>query len=237
MPLNLTDQVLNRRVFNDQVNQRLRDTTILKVLPEFLDETKIAIDVGAATGHITNAIAPHVHSVYGIEAVHPVFRQYCLMQDRHPNVYPIFGAASETNGITSFYVDANRLSNSSINKLVEGPETRVPMLSLDTFFFGHRPEPGFIKVDVEGTELRVLKGAQAIIEKHRPVLMIEVYRPYIEVDPLDLFHWIMDRGYRCLYWDCVQKGLVEVSDPQDGVIAIDTAHDRHDGDFLFIPEG
>ena len=33
----------------------------------------------------------------------------------------------------------------------------------------------FIKIDTEGTELDVLNGAQKIIDKHEPHLMIEIY--------------------------------------------------------------
>jgi FkbM family methyltransferase len=37
-------------------------------------------------------------------------------------------------------------------------------------------EIGFIKIDVEGMEMDVLSGARALIERHRPVLYVEVNR-------------------------------------------------------------
>jgi hypothetical protein len=34
--------------------------------------------------------------------------------------------------------------------------------------------PSFVKIDVEGHELQVLKGAEETIKKHKPVLLVEI---------------------------------------------------------------
>jgi hypothetical protein len=48
---------------------------------------------------------------------------------------------------------------------------------------GCRP-PGFIKIDVEGHELSVLKGAAQTLRRHRPSLMIEITQNLGEVGQL-----------------------------------------------------
>lgn len=55
-----------------------------------------------------------------------------------------------------------------------------------------------IKIDAEGHELSVLRGAEELIEKHRPVLYVESDR---EDKHAKLLGWIIDHNYRC-YWHC-----------------------------------
>ncbi|MGO8126768.1 FkbM family methyltransferase, partial [Rhizobium ruizarguesonis] len=49
-------------------------------------------------------------------------------------------------------------------------EISVPTRRLDSYQFGPL---GFIKIDVEGHELKVLKGSQAILNRDHPNLLIE----------------------------------------------------------------
>lgn len=50
-------------------------------------------------------------------------------------------------------------------------EVRVPMLRLDDFELS---EVGFIKIDVEGHELAVLKGAEVTIRGTKPNILLEM---------------------------------------------------------------
>lgn len=55
-----------------------------------------------------------------------------------------------------------------------------------------------IKVDVEGHELAVLRGAQQILAHHRPVLVIEIEERHLVNSSIeDVVGWINDRGYEC----------------------------------------
>ncbi len=51
---------------------------------------------------------------------------------------------------------------------------RVPLISLDDYCHGH-PSPTCLKIDVEGSEHAVLLGAAALLEKHRPDLILETH--------------------------------------------------------------
>jgi len=42
-----------------------------------------------------------------------------------------------------------------------------------------RPPPDVLKIDVEGAELRVLKGAERLLRQKRPILLVELHSPEI----------------------------------------------------------
>ena len=67
--------------------------------------------------------------------------------------------------------------------------------------------PNFIKIDVEGCELKVLKGAAKTIEKSRPKMVIEINRPALQRQgntPQEIFDWIRNHGYGS-GWDIIEK--------------------------------
>lgn len=53
---------------------------------------------------------------------------------------------------------------------------------LDDFAFGN---VDFIKIDVEGFELEVLKGAESLLQKSSPILYIEIFND--RFDEVNLF--------------------------------------------------
>jgi hypothetical protein len=55
---------------------------------------------------------------------------------------------------------------------------------------------GLLKIDVEGFELRVLKGSRAIIQRSRPLLYVENDRAE---HSQELIEWLWEMGYN-LWW-------------------------------------
>lgn len=49
----------------------------------------------------------------------------------------------------------------------------IPVITLDDVFFGMRPN--YIKMDIEGSEIEALKGAELIIQRYKPTLAICLY--------------------------------------------------------------
>ncbi|MFC5278227.1 FkbM family methyltransferase [Halorubrum rubrum] len=57
------------------------------------------------------------------------------------------------------------------------------------------PPPDAIKVDVEGHELAVLRGAETTIRAHRPLLVVEVHGTAGDDHADALAAWLAERGY------------------------------------------
>jgi len=228
----ITDYALNIRHFQPDTFRRLVTTTILRVLAPYVDRDRVTLDVGGNTGHMAYFFSEHSKHVHSYEAVELVYQRLKLLEQVRTNITVHNLAMSNFCGTATFYVDHKRLSNSSFLNLVDGPPVDVPVASIDSL---NRDDVGFIKIDVEGTELDVIKGADETIGRCRPNMMVEIYKPYAN-DPLDaIFAYLMERDYNCYYYDHSKpEGLVPVPDVAAGVEAVETLHDIHDGDFLFV---
>lgn len=229
--LKLSESVLANRVFKPHLYQQLLENSILEVLAPYIGG-KLTLDVGGNTGHQAYFQCQHSIKVISYEAVPQVFFQLMRLQETYPHFEARNSAVSDFVGRQTFYVDDKRLSNSGFKDNVGGIPIEVDTVTLDSE--GHE-NVGFIKVDVEGTEFSVLKGAEKIINRDRPNCMVEIYEPFA-ADPLNvIFDFFLDKKYKCFYYDRQHKDrLVEVLTTSQGVWAVENRHDAHDGDFLFL---
>jgi FkbM family methyltransferase len=83
-------------------------------------------------------------------------------------------------------------------------------ISLDSLISEKRQvPPDFIKIDVEGAELYVLRGATALLRRYRPLMLIEVFSPWERAfgyGPWEVFTFLMAYGYKFLF--ACPEGLV-----------------------------
>jgi len=91
-------------------------------------------------------------------------------------------------------------------------ETECRFLSIDAFIAGTRVSaPHFVKLDVEGAELLVLRGASRFFsEGHRPLMLIEIFAPWERAfgyEPWDVLSLLRSLGYQFLF--ACPEGLIE----------------------------
>jgi len=61
---------------------------------------------------------------------------------------------------------------------------------------------GFMKIDTEGADLEVLKGAEKIIKEDKPNILIEIYEPNLKMadrEPRDIFKLLASWGFFPFY--------------------------------------
>ena len=137
---------------------------------------RTAVDIGAHIGISVNCWAPLFEKVVAFE---PMVDHYeCLLKNtaRFNNVEAHNCAISnESRMLRGAYRTGK--NSGSFQLLDDDWSTKkettiydIPSRRLDEFVFDH---VDLIKVDVEGWEFEVLKGAKNTIMTHRPVLMIE----------------------------------------------------------------
>jgi FkbM family methyltransferase len=152
----------------------------LALIPRYLDRDRVAVDVGANVGLMASVMARGSKRVIAFEP-HPGCAQH-LRRIAIRNCEVVEAAASDRDGAAILRVPhthalgtietANKLSDQSA---VTG--LTVQTQTLDSAL-ASRLSPGemvsFVKIDVEGHEHAVLRGARRLLETHRPVLMVEI---------------------------------------------------------------
>jgi FkbM family methyltransferase len=172
---NLVKSVLKYLPFRFSRNQKY-DAQTLAILQKVLRPGSNAIDVGGHDGEILQEMLK-----YAPQGNHfcfePLPDYFDRLQKKFPQAQVYDIALAETTGETSFnYVVTNPAYSGLKKRAYAGKETikeiKVKTAPLDSII----PEStsiDLIKIDVEGGELGVLKGAKRILSKHKPVVVFE----------------------------------------------------------------
>jgi FkbM family methyltransferase len=116
-------------------------------------------------------------------------------------------AVSNLSGTTPLYL--HNSGNSSVNSRIDAAVTyegqvrsapeavEVKVWSIDDYCQMARCQPRAVKIDVEGAELMVLEGAQGMMARYKPALILAVHPPLIpECKAHELFSLLDRHGYK-----------------------------------------
>ncbi|MCH2213161.1 MAG: FkbM family methyltransferase [Fuerstiella sp.] len=120
--------------------------------------------------------------------------------------------------------------------------TEVSLQTLDGFVRAAGiQDVGFIKIDVEGHEMSVLKGAQHTLAKMQPLLLIEIEQRHHK-QPIDsIFRQVCDLGYQGFFFDPAAGGLRNIREFNTSQMqAVEDLNSgrvlRYINNFIFVPE-
>jgi FkbM family methyltransferase len=172
-----------------------------------LNKGAVCFDIGANIGIYTLVLSNAVGfegKVFAFEPTHHAYRELIrnLEANNARNVTPLRAAVGSINqDRTTIYHDRLNDGGAALKPPRNPGESEpVTMVTLDTFCM----EKGiarvdFIKVDIEGAELEFLKGAVCVLEKSRPVLLMEIGPEGLArfgASPNEIFAFLEKFGYR-----------------------------------------
>jgi len=164
---------------------------ILTHYPDFMkwtvDRRGTCIQAGGNIGIYPYALSTIFERVYTFEPDPLNF--YCLVNNvMKPNVNCMQAALSDTNSVAKCtrHFPGNPGSVVTYVASPPAPGFSTPVMRLDDFtFFGC----DFIQLDVEGMEFKVLRGAENLISRYKPVISVERTSQDIDI-------FLGDRGYK-----------------------------------------
>lgn len=189
----------------------------LRLLPDLVDPTRAAIDVGANRGVWTHQMAALCPKVYAFE---PNPKMFAILEAARPaNAEARQLALSDRTGEASLKVprSARGFSNQHASLetnwsgameigVVEVATARLDDLNLEPC--------GFIKIDVEGHEPAVIAGAVGLIARDRPTLLIELEERHSKTSIEQSIAAVTDLGYDAFVFKNGALRPVEAFDPE-----------------------
>ena len=163
------------------------DVEVQSAFQQFLRPGMVVYDIGANVGFTAVLAAKQVGPSGQVICFEPLqnnaeqIRRNAALNDFRTIAVHQF-AVGERDGDAEF----QRSQSPTWGRLVQAGAApsasgflKVPMRSLDSLVGNDGlPPPDFIKMDVEGAEVDVLRGAQMLLRQARPVLVIEVHHTY-----------------------------------------------------------
>jgi FkbM family methyltransferase len=193
-------------------------------LPSLVGPGSVCVDVGAAAGIYTLPLARLagptglVHSVEPLPFAWPTWNRLLRVRSS-PNVLHHAVALGSEPGEASMSVPRGRHglvtgrsfvsqhclglgSNAEFAQHITYP---VPVDTLDRLLAAaDHGRLDFVKIDVEGAELHVLRGGAGVIESFRPAMLIEIearHTARYQYHPEDVVSWLRARGYAMYTWN------------------------------------
>jgi FkbM family methyltransferase len=175
-------------------------------IPDFFENLRdlgAFVDVGAYTGDTLKSLALTEYrpeTYIGLEPDLHNFQKLLLEARRFTGkslCFPL--AASENVGWASF------TSSGASSAVVDGDGIPVQTVNLD---FLANINVSYIKMDIEGSELSALRGAEVIIRRDKPILAISIYHK--PGDLVEIPSYLFSLGvYRRFYMRCYGDQLFD----------------------------
>lgn len=166
-----------------------------------------AVDVGAHIGDYTYSLCKHVGAgghVIAVEPLPDLSRMLVKATQKLKLPITVVNCALSTEPgeaeLRVPWTDGERMAGyatlESREKAVGGQVFRVKLRTLDDVCASAPSRISFIKIDVEGHELSVLRSAVETLKQHRPNLLIEIEQKHSPVPIAETFAFITSQGYR-----------------------------------------
>ena len=204
---------------------RRRERETIELYMFLVRPGQVVLEAGANIGYQTQIFSQMVGASGQVVAFEPdIVNLPYLMRNTTQcrNVVVEHVALSDCEGEGTIYVDTLTGQNSS---LVAGFDvfranrarayddratvipTAVAQTTLDRYVEMRGISPDFVKIDVEGGELRLLHGARSLLERHRPVFMVEIQpKNAPEVGGLLSRHGYVPLPARCVAYAPIDNG-------------------------------
>jgi len=161
------------------------------LLDSLVDPQRAAVDVGASRGLYAGRLAELCPWVHGVEPQPRLVAELRRKLPRNTTIHAVALSDQPGEAVLRIPPDDGRASLEPHNA-VAGDRLTVPVARLDELV---EQPVGFMKIDVEGHELAVLRGAERILRADRPVLLIESEALHHPAAPFNLFEHLGERGY------------------------------------------
>jgi FkbM family methyltransferase len=216
MELDLRDKI-ERRIYYTGMYEHVVDTILRTALPR----SRSFVDMGANCGYVSLLAATMFGGrgrVYAFEPFPATYRRLERNLKLNPHlegIVPHPVAVTDTTGKLNLYGRSGNLGSTSMAAASDTPDAvEVNCDRLDNLASALDLDQAFVKIDVEGAELRALHGMRELLARRAfSGILVEMHPAQIRElggEPEDVPRLLQDAGYRLLV--CSSAALVPFDD-------------------------
>lgn len=210
---------------NDSLNLSINgvygelDTRIMK---EHVLKNDIVIDVGANIGYYTLLFSRLVGDQGKVFSFEPEPNNFEILKKnievnsyKNVKIEPV--ALSDKNGELDLFVSDNMLNHKIYRTENTTKSIKIKTITLDDYISKHEltDKINFVKIDVEGAELKVMNGMKHILQESKKLKIFTEFMFHhlrqCGSEPKDLVDLLLDEGFEIHYVD-PQKDLIVPAD-------------------------
>jgi FkbM family methyltransferase len=156
---------------------------VLDLLKQTITPGAVVLDVGANVGVSAMMMARwcgpegHIHAFEPSPSPKQLLTEHLRMNGLSDRVTVCASALSDAEGTTTFYASgiSGKSALSDVNIGQSSEQVQVPVTTIDAYCRAKNIKPSLIKIDVEGFEFNVLKGARNTLKEVRPSILVELH--------------------------------------------------------------
>ena len=205
-------------LFKKRIKRSIKnnDEKELQLLKEIIIPGTDTIDVGVYRGVYSYEMAKYSKIVHAFEPNPIIFKDIKLNLSKIIKNISFYGYALSDHENTSIlkvpirnknfdrdnYEEYFQMGKATIhkeNKMKDIETFEVKSKKLDSFSFSNKIS--FIKVDVEGHELAVIRGAENTIKKNKPILLVEIEERHSQKKVSETLDYINSLGYISYFYE------------------------------------
>jgi FkbM family methyltransferase len=201
------------------------------VVDKYLDPKQDVIDIGANIGLFTVLMAKKLKPPCKVLAVEPTPVAFSNLKKNiqrngvADRAYLFEGIATEKKGRFPLNMIEGKEEYSSLGNLVhpsiEGQQQQVIQVegeTIDNLVRKNKLQPGFIKIDAEGAEMLVLRGAKVTLQQYHPIVITELSDLLLKTlgsSALEIVAFFNENGYEVMNIEHPDEPIIS---PFDGSV-------------------
>lgn len=182
----------------------LHEEETVKLCGRMIKPGMTVFDIGAHVGYFTRQFSQLVGPRGKVYAFEPNPHTFALLRTntaRLANVILVNKAIAATSGTCQLFLHELEAADSLFEQSEALSSVGVGMISLDDFWRqAAKPDVDFIKMDIEGAEPGVLRGAGQFFSVQRSLRMVTEYRPEslraAGIEPEEFLRSLSELGFR-----------------------------------------
>ena len=136
----------------------------------------VVLDVGANIGNHSIYFSSKFNKVFAFEPNADVYELLKFNASQRQNVFPSMIGLGDVEGDFVLKEISGNLMASWIDKNSDLTDRKTYQIKIKTLDKLNIPEVKFIKIDVEGYEIEVLKGGVDLISRDQPIILFEQHK-------------------------------------------------------------